>query len=535
MLQIGQITLRYDEPLDQVPQRIAKKLRISPDGILSFNVVRLSVDARKKPNVVKVCTVNFEAADEKNLLKRHRFLKQVEPEPERSVATPNGIALAHRPVVVGSGPSGIFAAYVLAEQGYRPLIIERGEPIEQRVKSVTTFWETGHLDPESNVQFGEGGAGTFSDGKLTTRIKDRRIGKVLETFVRHGARPEILYLNKPHIGTDILRRVMIDMRLRIREMGGEFRFNTRLTGLRIDAGCLSGIEINGREIIPADVAVLGIGNAARDTFGILHDLGVRMEAKPFAVGFRIEHPQAMIDAVQYGRAEIARHLGAADYHLTHRAENGRSVYTFCMCPGGQVIAGASEPGHLVVNGMSEFARNRPNANSAVIVGVSPEDFPSSHPLAGMEFQRAIEAKAFEMGGGDYFAPVQSVGGFLSGQIDQMPYREVQPSHRPGVRPGDLGALYPEPITEALREAVVAFGRKLEGFDISQAILTGVETRSSSPVRIVRDEETRESVTVRGLYPVGEGAGYAGGITSSAVDGVRTAEVVIDNYLNIANI
>jgi hypothetical protein len=535
MLQISQIKLKYNQPDEQVVNKIVEKLRISHEDILSFRIAKMSIDARKKPNVMKIFTVDFTVKNESRLKKRYKDLKEVKSYTYQIPANEMGLSMEHRPIIVGTGPSGIFAAYLLAENGYRPIIFERGECVEERVLSVKKFWEEGILNPESNVQFGEGGAGTFSDGKLTTRTKDPRIAKVLQLLVDNGAPKDILYKNKPHIGTDNLRRIMINMRRKIIGWGGEFFFDSRVTDINLGNGRIRGLRINHNQTIPAEVVILGIGNGARDTFKMLYDRGIALESKPFAVGFRVEHLQQQIDTVQYGDPKIASYLGAADYRLTYRASNGRSVYSFCMCPGGRVVSASSEENHLVVNGMSEYARNLQNANSAIIVGVGPEDFQGNHPLAGIEFQRKFEAKAFELGGGGYTAPVQLVSDFIKGENSYNYSKKIDPSYQPAVRFCNLSTIYPDEITDALREALIDFGKKIKGFDQGQAVLTAVETRSSSPVRIIRDKVSMESISIRGLYPIGEGAGYAGGITSSAVDGIRAFEKILTKYSNIAKI
>ncbi len=427
-----------------------------------------------------------------------------------------------RPVIVGTGPSGIFGGLILARMGYRPILLERGECVEKRVKDIELFWESGKLNLESNVQFGEGGAGTFSDGKLNTLTKDPRGRKVLEEFVLHGAPREILYVNKPHIGTDILRRVVINMRKTIISLGGDVRFNSKLTDLIIEKGRLKSIIINDEEEINTDLLLMCLGHSARDTFDMLYKRGVEIQQKAFSIGVRIEHLQDMIDSVQYGKFAGNKNLGAADYKLAGHFENKRSAYTFCMCPGGEVVAASSEENRIVTNGMSYYKRNKENANSALLVGVNPEDFESNHPLAGVEFQRKWEGLAFKSGGGNYIAPVQLVGDFLAG-IPSTSFGTVKPSYTPGVKLTDLRECLPDYVTETIKMALIEFNKKLGGFSSSDAIMTGVETRSSSPIRINRDE--RYESNIKGIYPVGEGAGYAGGIVSAAVDGIRVAEQI----------
>lgn len=535
MLQLSNIKIPYDKADEFALSILSKKIKVSEEDILDFEIAKMSVDARKSDRIMKICTVIFNVEKKETLLKYHKDIKEIDKYTYVYPKTNSEISLKHRPVIIGSGPSGIFAAYLLAEMGYMPLIIERGERVEIRTKTVNEFWEKGILNPESNVQYGEGGAGTFSDGKLTTRIKDLRAKKVMQIFVENGAPKEILYKNKPHLGTDNLKKIMINMRKRIIAWGGTFQFNSKVTDLNIKKGQIESVVINDSEVIPAQIVVLAIGNSSRDTFEMLYKLGIKIEAKPFAVGFRIEHKQVHIDEIQYGKAEIATYLGAADYKLTYQATNGRSVYSFCMCPGGSVIAASSEEKHLVVNGMSEYSRKRENANSAIIVSVYPNDFPGNHPLRGMDFQRTIEAKAYVLGGNNYFAPIQKMNDYLADRLGESEISMITPSYRPGYKESNLNTLYPDFINDALQEAFVSFGKKIKGFDSDEAILTGVETRSSSPIRILRDSETMQSISVKNIYPIGEGAGYSGGITSSAVDGVRVFEMISRNYLNIAKI
>ncbi|MEA3424401.1 MAG: NAD(P)/FAD-dependent oxidoreductase [Bacillota bacterium] len=508
---------------------IAKTLRIKNEDIIEYQIEKMSIDARKKNQIKKVFTVKVRLKSEKKFSRLKVDKDKTYHYPENIY----GVPLANSPIVIGSGPGGIFAAYLLAEMGYNPIIFERGEKIEDRTKTVREFWEKGILNIESNVQFGEGGAGTFSDGKLTTRIKDNRIDKILEIFVDNGAPSEILYKNKPHLGTDNLKKIMINMRKKIVEFGGTFNFNSKVTDLIIEDDQVKGVVVNNSKKYNSDVVVLGIGNSSRDTFEMLAKKNIPMEPKPFAVGFRIEHKQVDIDKAQYGDVEIATYLGAAEYKLTYKASNGRSVYSFCMCPGGQVVGASSEKNRLVVNGMSEYKRNRENANSAIIVNVNPEDFDGEHVLRGMDFQRTIEEKAFNLGGGDYRAPIQTMKSFLSKEKIDNNIGNIYPSYKPGFALEDLNSIYPSFITEALHEAFPYFNNKIRGFAEDDAILTGVETRSSSPVRILRNSSTCESTEINGLYPAGEGAGYAGGITSAAVDGYKIAEIIIEKHLNVA--
>ena len=425
-------------------------------------------------------------------------------------------------MIVGTGPAGLFAGLVLSEMGFNPILLERGKRIEERVKDVREFWETGRLNTESNVQFGEGGAGTFSDGKLTTMTNDPRSRKVLEYFVEAGAPEDILYVNKPHIGTDILRRVVINIRKRIISLGGEVRFESKVTGFEIEDGKVKAVVINQGERLQTERVVLALGHSARDTFQMLYENEFHIQQKSFSMGVRIEHPQVLVDISQYGESHGHPRLGAAEYKLAGHFENGRSAYTFCMCPGGTVVAAASERGMLVTNGMSEHARNKENANAALLVNVGPEDFGDDHPLAGMFFQRHWEERAFLQGGGDYRAPAQRVGDFLADR-ESKDIGRINPSFRPGVRMTDLRHCLPGFVTDTLKLAIVEFDKKLKGFSDPDAILTGIESRSSSPVRILRNQEYQSNIS--GIYPTGEGAGYAGGIISAAVDGIRIAEAI----------
>jgi uncharacterized FAD-dependent dehydrogenase len=431
-----------------------------------------------------------------------------------------------RPVVIGMGPAGLFAGLLLAQMGFRPLILERGKAVRERTKDTFGLWRQGVLNPESNVQFGEGGAGTFSDGKLYSQIKDPRyLGrKVLEEFVKAGAPEEILYVSHPHIGTFRLVGMVEQMRETIQSLGGEIRFDSRVDDIEINNGEVQGVVLASGERIATSHLVLAVGHSARDTFEMIHKRGIYIEAKPFSIGFRIEHPQALIDSARYGKNAGNPQLGAADYKLVHHASNGRSVYSFCMCPGGTVVAAASEPGRVVTNGMSQYSRNERNANAGIVVGITPEvDYPGD-PLAGVEFQRRWESRAYELGGSNYQAPGQLVGDFLAGRPSTK-FGAVQPSYTPGVHLTDLSTALPEYAIAAIREALPAFAKQIMGFDLADAVLTGVETRTSSPIRIKRNTDDLQSVNTRGLYPTGEGAGYAGGILSAAVDGIEVAEAV----------
>lgn len=522
-LLVNNLRLPYDRGFEELKELAAGKLGVRAAELESLRIVKESIDARRKPDVSRVYSVCAGLPEGR----RVRTGGDVRPMPEQpdERLTPGGRRLDGRPVIVGSGPAGLFAGLVLAEYGYRPLILERGAGVEERTAAVRRYWETGVLDAETNVQFGEGGAGTFSDGKLTTRINDRRCERVLQEFHRSGANEDILYKAKPHIGTDVLRSVVADMRRRIIALGGEVRFHSKMTGLETRDGSVRRIRINGNEALDAGVLVLAVGHSARDTFAALLESGVGFIQKPFSIGVRIEHPQELINTAQYGRADIAAVLGAADYQLFCRA-GGRTAYSFCMCPGGIVVAAASEPGMTVTNGMSEYARDRENANSAFVVSVEPGDFGSVHPLAGMEFQRKWERLAFEAGGRGG-APVQRLGDFVEGRASKA-LGSVRPSYTGRTAPADMNGCLPDFVTEAMRAAAADFDRKLKGFGMKDAVLTGVETRTSSPVRIPRGE-TLEAEGIAGLYPAGEGAGYAGGIVSAAVDGIRVAEQIVRTY------
>lgn len=527
MLKITEISLPLDGGEEELRIQAARRLKVSPKEILKLELVKKSVDARRKNEVHFICTVEVQTSvPEKKILSRCRDPKVTEAVPYRYEI----LACAkrsQRPLVVGFGPAGMFAGLILAQAGQCPIILERGSPVEEREQEVSRFWEGGPLNPESNVQFGEGGAGTFSDGKLNTGTKDPRAAKVLHELAEAGAPKEILYQAKPHIGTDKLPGTVREIRKKILALGGEIHFHTKLIRLLEKNGAVSGAEAQGPHGIvrfETDCVVLAVGHSARDTFQMVYDLGIPMEQKPFSVGVRIEHLQKKIDSSQYGKSAGHPALGAADYKLSVHLPNGRGVYTFCMCPGGSVVAAASEEEMLVTNGMSCFARDGRNANSALLVGVGPEDFGSSHPLAGIAFQRDLERRAFLLGGSTYRAPVQRVGDFLQG-IRTLEFGEVLPTYRSGVEPCDLAECLPPFVTESLREGILRMERKLSGFSHPDALLTGTETRSSSPVRMVRGENL-QSVAMRGLYPCGEGAGYAGGIVSAAVDGIRCAERIL---------
>ena len=523
MLRIQNISLPLDGSQGQLKKKAARILGVKPEVITGLSLARQSIDARKKSDVHYVYTVDVTVADESKVMARCRdknvSLYQSAPYVFPTVRRTSSLP----PVVVGMGPAGLFAALFLARNGLAPIVLERGRPVEERTADVERFWTTGVLNPSSNVQFGEGGAGTFSDGKLTTGTHDPRISTVFRTLVEAGAPADILYQHKPHIGTDVLRDVVKNIRQELIRLGCDVRFSHQLTGLILRDGAVVGLTVEGPQgsyDLPCDALVLSPGHSARDTFQMLLEAGVPMEQKPFAIGVRIEHPQIAVSLAQFGPAW--EKLPAADYKLACHLPNGRSAFTFCVCPGGQVVAAASEEGRLVTNGMSHRARDGKNINGGFLVGVGPADFGSDHPLAGVAFQRHWEEAAFQLGGRNYHAPAQTVKDFLARQASKT-LGTVEPTYRPGVTPTDLDRCLPDYVTDTLRGALPIFDRKLHGFAAPNSLLTGVETRSSSPVRILRGEDCQS--TVRGLYPCGEGAGYAGGITSAAVDGIRVAEAV----------
>lgn len=537
MLRLTEIKLPLDHPEGALRAALLKRLGVAENELLGFTVFRRGHDARKKSNIHFVYTVDAELKDEKAVLKRLRGDRHVSITPDmayRFVAhAPDG--LAERPVVIGMGPCGLLAGLTLAEMGFRPIILERGKAVRERTQDTWGLWRKGKLNPESNVQFGEGGAGTFSDGKLHSQIKDPgyRGRRVLTEFVEAGAPPEILYVSKPHIGTFKLVTMVEKMRAKIIALGGEIRFSARVEDFEIARGAdgegqicaviLAPHDGKPAERLPTRHVVLAVGHSARDTFYKLHARGVHIEAKPFSIGFRVEHPQSLIDKARFGNFAGHPALGAADYKLVHHCGNGRSVYSFCMCPGGTVVAATSEEGRVVTNGMSQYSRNERNANAALVVGITPDDYPGD-PLAGIELQRHWEEVAFKAGGGSYAAPAQKVGDFLAGR-PSTELGSVVPSYTPGIHLTDLSQCLPEFAVTAIREALRAFGKQIHGFDMDDALLTGVETRTSSPIRITRGRESYQSLNTRGLYPAGEGAGYAGGILSAAVDGIEVAEAV----------
>ena len=546
VLRLSELKLPLEHGEADLAASICRRLKLAPEALRSQRVVKRSVDARKKAHIQLTYSVEIELepALEQKLLQRFRKDPHLQPAPNTSyqfvAKAPVGIAdgAIPRPVVIGAGPCGYFCALVLAQMGYRPLLLERGKPVKERSADTFGFWKgKTPFNPESNAQFGEGGAGTFSDGKLYSQVRDpNHYGrKVLEEFVAAGANPEILVLHRPHIGTFKLATVVRGLRAQIERLGGEIRFESRVDQISIEKvngqRRVRGVQLSDGSLIPADHVVVAVGHSARDTFTMLHANGVAMEAKPFSVGFRIEHPQPLIDQARWGNFAGHPLLGAAEYKLVHHASNGRCVYSFCMCPGGLVVGATSEEGRVVTNGMSQHSRNERNANSGIVVNIEPEDVaPYGHgagdPLAGVAFQRHWESRAFELGGRNYAAPGQRLGDFLAGEASQN-LGEVAPSYAPGVQLANLEGCLPAYVIEAMREALPAFATKIPGYAMDDAMLTGVETRTSSPVRLPRNASL-ESVNIQGLYPAGEGAGYAGGILSAGIDGIRVAEAVALN-------
>lgn len=527
-IRINNIALDIDEDIALLKKKTAKKLRIKEENIKKFNILRESIDARKKNTIKFNYSVEIECDDESRIVaianNKDVKIEDIKYDSEFNFGSKK---LQHRPVVVGMGPAGMFAALLMAEKGYRPIVIERGEKVEDRSKTVEEFWNSGKLNLESNVQFGEGGAGTFSDGKLTTRIKDSRCDFVLEEFIKAGAPEEIMYKGKPHIGTDILKVVVKNIREKIIELGGEVRFNSKLEDLKIKDNKLYGIVVNGEEV-PCEALVLALGHSSRDTYEILYKRGIFMSPKPFAIGVRIEHSQQLIDENQYGKFANHKRLKAADYKLTYTSpKTNRGVYSFCMCPGGDVVAAASEEGRLVTNGMSYYSRNKENANAAIVVTVGEKDFSGDTPLKGMQFQRHYESLAYKLGGENYHAPIQLVGDFLEDKVSHK-LGSIKPSYKPGYIFADLRKCLPNGVVDTLKDGLIEFDKKIKGFAQKDAVLTGIETRTSAPVKIQRNEKL-QSISLQGLYPSGEGAGYAGGIMSAAVDGLKSAESIMKEY------
>lgn len=537
MLRINEVKLPIEQADtlthqdDQIKAALLKRLSIPETDLISFTIFKRGVDARKSHSILYVYSLDVEVKNEAKVLSKLRRDKHIKPAPDTSYhfVAQNENSTKPRPIVVGFGPAGIFAALILAQSGFKPIVLERGKEVRERTKDTWGLWRKSKLNAESNVQFGEGGAGTFSDGKLYSQIKDpKHYGrKVIKEFVIAGAPEEIQYVSHPHIGTFKLVGMVEKMRQTITELGGEIRFEKRVDDIVIEDGKVKGVTLQTGEHLETNHLVLAVGHSARDTFEMVHKNGIFIEPKAFSIGFRIEHPQGLIDRARYGKSyseDLLTKLGAADYKLVHHATNGRSVYSFCMCPGGTVVAAASEPECVVTNGMSQYSRNERNANAGIVVGITPEeDFPG-HPLAGMELQRQLEGNAYVMGGSNYNAPGQLIGDFLANKASTQ-LGEVTPSYTPGVTLTNLADALPEFAISAMREAIPEFAKKINGFDLHDAILTGVETRTSAPIRIKRDDDTLQSINAKGLFPCGEGAGYAGGILSAGVDGIKVAEAV----------
>jgi len=542
MLRITEIKLPVENAqslthqADEIKAALLKRLEIPESDLIHFDIFKRGVDARKSHAILYVYSLDVTVKNEARILAKFRKDAHIKPAPdtEYKYVTQNTSPDKPRPVVVGFGPAGIFSALILAQSGFKPIVLERGKAVRERTKDTWGLWRKSKLNPESNVQFGEGGAGTFSDGKLYSQIKDpKHYGrKVIQEFVKAGAPEEIMYVSHPHIGTFRLVGMVEEMRNTIIKLGGEIRFESRVDDIELtkdenDQNQVQAVILQTGERIATNHLVLAVGHSARDTFEMIYKRGIYVEAKPFSIGFRIEHPQSLIDRARYGKSyseDLLTKLGAADYKLVHHAKNGRSVYSFCMCPGGTVVAAASEPNRVVTNGMSQYSRNERNANAGIVVGITPEvDYPG-HPLAGMELQRQLEGNAFVLGGSNYNAPGQLIGDFLANRPSTK-FGEVTPSYTPGVHLTNLDTVLPEFAITAMREAIPEFAKQVKGFDLADGVLTGVETRTSSPIRIKRDDASLQSINTKGLYPCGEGAGYAGGILSAGVDGIKVAEAV----------
>ena len=529
MIRIQQLKLNLNHNDIDIKKNILRLLKINEQELLDYKIIKKSIDARKKNSIFVVYTIDVKVNKEKNIIRKVNGNNvMLTKEKKYNFQVEGTEPLKERPVIIGTGPAGLFCALMLAEKGYKPIVFERGKAVDDRIKDVQLFWKTGKLNTNSNVQFGEGGAGTFSDGKLNTMVKDEfgRNHKVLETFVEAFAPPEILYINKPHIGTDLLVTVVKNIRKRIIELGGEIYFDNQLTNINIENNRLKSIEINNNKIIPCSILVLAIGHSARDTFDMLLKNNLDISSKSFAVGVRIEHPQEMISRHQYGDNYKNSHLPVAEYKLTHKCSNGRGVYSFCMCPGGFVVNAASEEKAVVTNGMSNYKRDEANANSAIIVTIYPEDFATSHPLSGVEFQRKLENNAYLLGGENYNIPIQTFKDFCHNK-ETVNLGNVIPNLKGYSKLSNLANGLPDFVYESLKEGIQAFDKKINGFAREDAILSGYETRTSSPIRINRSEQFESNI--KGIYPCGEGAGYAGGITSAAMDGIKVAEAIMRVY------
>ncbi|RAU19129.1 hypothetical protein DN062_02320 [Nitrincola tibetensis] len=529
MIRLIELSLPLDHTDLDLKSAILRRLNISEDSLVYYTIFKRSYDARKKNTEIRfVYIIDLMTEDDERILQDFKDDVHITRSPDTRYYTVAKAPanLSERPIVVGLGPCGLFAALLLAQMGFKPIVLERGRDVRQRTQDTWALWRKGELTPESNVQFGEGGAGLFSDGKLYSQVKDPKFygRKVMSEFVRAGAPDNILYVNKPHIGTFRLTGIVAKMREEIIALGGEIHFEAKVADVMLEDNRVQGVQLADGTQYFSRYVVLALGHSARDTFRMLHEKQVFIEPKPFAIGFRIEHPQSLIDQARLGKYAGHPELGAADYKLIHHAKNGRAVYSFCMCPGGTVVAATSEVGRVVTNGMSQYSRNERNANSGIVVSISPEhDFPG-HPLAGIELQERLESIAYTLGGSDYKAPAQLVGDFLQG-VPSTALGTVEPSYKPGVHLCDLAAALPDYVIDAVREALPAFGKKIRGFDRHDAVLTGIESRTSSPIRITRDSGSFESLNTRGLYPAGEGAGYAGGILSAGIDGIKVAEAV----------
>lgn len=528
MIRVRQIKVPIDiDTKEELTKKTSQKLKCKPLDIKDYKISKKSLDARHKPNLYYIYELDITINDEEKILKKNINNNDISKTPIEEYIIPHlgTEKLEYRPIVVGSGPAGLFSAYLLAEVGLKPIVIERGESVESRVNTVENFWQTGKLNKNSNVQFGEGGAGTFSDGKLNTLTKDKyyRMKKVFETFIECGANDDIMYINNPHIGTDILRTVVKNMRNKIIELGGTFRYNTCLTNIITTNNQVTAIEANNKEIINTNILVLAIGHSARDTFEMLNNLNINLEPKPFAIGLRIQHPQEMINKNQYGK-NYSKTLSQASYKLTYKASNNRGVYSFCMCPGGYVVNASSEEGRLAINGMSYHDRNSANANSAIVVTISPADY-GNNPLDGMNYQRQLEEKAYVLGNGKI--PTQTLKDFHN-NVESQSLGNISPIFKGEYHLSNLNKLLPNKVLISLKEALPYFDNKIKGFNQDDALISGIESRTSSPIRIPRDEDL-QSTTIKGLYPCGEGAGYAGGITTAAIDGLKVAEQIIKKY------